>query len=424
MVSKTLRVPLKALMVVDPFYPCPQSSSQRIHSFAQAFSRKGFRVAVIAGTCCRGIMRAARSSEKSYTVYDLRCPGFLLSLSSVTINPLLVILYGFFSAIIATKERPDVVFASVPNGEVAIAGFFVSKIFRIPFAVDMRDLFPFPSAREIINVPISPAMSKLLTYIFHFLYRNSEAVTCVYPRIKKELVTAGVPADRISVIPNGADTSIYRQSSSQKRREIRLKYGLPLDKLIFVYAGTLASYYPTHDLIQGFSKAYQKEKRAQLLFITFRGYEHYKRMAEELELGDAVRFMGPLSVVETAGILSACDVGLIPFSGDDRFLTDMYGAKIFSYMACGLPILASGPPGGLIEDFAHEFQTGFFVGKPSANSFARGYFFFFKNKEGLEMMGKNARKLVEEHYDRKRIGMQLASLLHSLSEKERHGHRL
>jgi len=415
---------MKVLMIVDPFDPCPQSSAQRLHSFAQAFSHKGFRIAVIAGTCCHGTIRAASSSEKNYTVYDLRCPGFLLSLSSVTINPLLVLLYGFFSAIIAAIERPDVVFASVPNGEVAIAGFFVSRIFRIPFAADMRDLFPFPSAREIINVPISPSMSKLLTHIFHFLYRNSDAVTCVYPRIKTELVTAGVPADRISVIPNGADTSIYHKSSSQEREEIRLKYSLPRDKLIFVYAGTLASYYPTHDLIEGFGKAYQKEKNAQLLFITFRGYEHHRRMAEELELGDAVRFMGPLSVVETAGILSACDVGLIPFSGDERFLKDMYGAKIFSYMACGLPILASGPPGGLIEDFAREFQTGFFVGKPSANNFATGYSFFFKHKERIEIMGKNARKLVEEHYDRKRIGMKLASLLYSLSEKERPRHRL
>lgn len=405
---------MRVLMIVDPFHPCPQSSSQRLYSFAQAFSLKGFKVTVIAGTCCLRSMGGSGLQERDTMVYDAKCPNLLLSLSSITINPLLVLLYFFFSSIVVLKEHADLVFTSVPNGETAIAGYFVSKIFRIPFVVDMRDLYPFPSAREIINVPISPLMSRILTRLFHFLYRNSGAVVCAYPRIKRELVTAGVSTGKIFVIPNGADTSVYHQSNSQERKEIRLKYRLPLDKLVFVYAGTLASYYPTHDLIEGFSKAYQKEKNAQLLVITFKNYGQYKHMAEELELGNAVRFMGPFPMVETAEILSACDVGLVPFPGDERFLKDMYGAKIFSYMSCGLPILASGPPGGLIEDFVQELQTGFFIGKPSGNNFAKGFLFFLRHEDRTKIMGRNARKLVEERYDRKKSGLQLASLLYDL----------
>ena len=189
-----------------------------------------------------------------------------------------------------------------------------------------------------------------------------------------------------------------------------------MDKLIFVYAGTLTSYYPTHDVMKGFSKIYQRKKNVQLLIISFKSSDRYKRTAEELKLENAVRFMGALPVAETAEILSACDVGIVPFLGDD-FLKDMYGAKIFSYMSCGLPILASGPPSGIIEDLVRECRTGFFVGKPCGNSFARGFSFFLNNKSDMKIMGENARKLVEERYDRGKLGLKLASLLHEVCQR-------
>ena len=407
---------MKVLMLVDPFHPCPQSSSQRISSFAQSFSLEGFKVTVVAGSRCLGKMGNPPLMEEDLTVYDLKCPFFFFSLSSLTINPFLFLLYFFFSMIVLLKERADIVFASVPNGEVAIAGFFVSKIFRVPFVIDMRDLYPFPSAREIIHVPISSSMNRFLICFFKFLYKNSGTIVCAYKCIKGELVAAGVPAEKIFVVTNGADTSIYRPRSSEKRKAIRLKYGLPSDKLIFVYAGTLTSYYPTQDVINGFSKLYQRKKNLQLVIISFKKYDRYKRIVEELRLENAVNFMGPLPVVETAEILSACDVGIVPFLGED-FLKDMYGAKIFSYMSCGLPILASGPPGGIIEDLVRGCRTGFFVGKPSANSFAMGFSFFMSDKSDMKMMGKNARKMVEERYDRRKLGLRLASLLHEVCQR-------
>ena len=407
---------MKVLMLVDPFHPCPQSSSQRLSSFAQSLSLKGFKVRVIAGSRCLRKMGMPPLTEEDLTVYDLKCPMFLLSLSSIVINPFLFLLYFFFSIIILLKERANVVFASVPNGETAIAGFFVSKIFKIPFVIDMRDLYPFPSAHEIIRVPIPSSLNAILMHFFQFLYKNSDMIVCVYTCIKRELITAGVFAEKIFVVTNGADTSIYSPCSSEKRKAIRSKYGLPLDKSIFVYAGTLTSYYPTHDVLNGFSKLYQKEKNLQLLIISFKNYDRYKKIAEELEVENAVKFMGPLPEAETAEILSTCDVGIVPFLGED-FLKDMYGAKIFSYMSCGLPILASGPPGGLIEDLVRGCSTGFFVGKPCGNSFARGFSFFLSNRSDVKIMGENARKLVEERYDRGKLGLKLASLLREVFQR-------
>lgn len=408
---------MKVLMLVDPFHPCPQSSSQRLHSFAQSLSLKGLKVTVIAGYRCLRKMESPPLTKEDLTVYDLKCPYFLLSLSSITINPFLFLLYFFFSTIILLKERANIVFASVPNGETAIAGFFVSKIFKIPLVIDMRDLYPFPSAREIIHAPISPLMNSFLIRFFQFLYKNNSGIiVCVYKCIKRELVAAGVLAEKIFVVTNGADTSIYRPCSSKRREVIRSKYGLPLDELIFVYAGTLTSYYPTHDVIRGFSKIYQRKKNLKLLIISFKNYDRYMRIVEELKLENAVKFMGPLPVVETAEILSACDVGIVPYLAKD-FLKDMSGAKIFSYMSCGLPVLASGSPGGLIEDLVRECRTGFFVGKPSGNSFARGFSFFLNNRSDMKTMGENARKLVKERYDRRKLGSNLASLLHELCQR-------
>ncbi len=406
---------MKVLMLVDPFDPCPQSSSQRLSSFAKSLSLKGFKVTVVTANRCLKKMKSPPVLHKDLTVYDIRFPSSLLSLSTFVPNPFLILLYFFISIIILSKERVNAVFASVPNGDPAIAGFFVSKIFKIPFVIDMRDLYPFPSV-EVVHVPIPPSLNAILIPFYQLLYKNSHMIICAYTCIKRELATAGVLSEKIFVVTNGADTSIYRPCSSEKSKAIRSRYGLPLDKLIFVYAGTLTSYYPTHDVIKGFSKLYQKKRNQQLLIISFKNYDRYKRIAEELKLENAVKFMGPLPVAETAEILSACDVGIVPFLGED-LLKDMYGAKIFSYMSCGLPILASGPPGGFVEDLVRECRTGFFVGKPSVNSFARGFSFFLNNKGDTKIMGENARKLVEERYDRRKLGLKLASLLYEVCQR-------
>lgn len=401
---------MRVLMLTNAFHPCPQSASQRVSSFAQVLCSEGFEVVVVTvNRCIKKIGEAP--SDRGITVYDLKCPRFLLSISNLIINPVILLLFFFLSAVIAIEKRVDVVFASVPNGETAITGFLLSKLFRNSLVVDIRDLYPSPPVElPFLNLHTPSKLNDLLTYFFTFLYRNSSKLTCVDENIKQKVITCGVVSEDILIIPNGADTSVYMPCGPRERERIRKRNGLPLEEFIFVYAGSLIWYYPVDNAILGLRRLFPTRSDFRFLIISPMNYAPQEELAEKLGLKNYVEFKGPLSISRTAEILSACDVGIVVYRGEEYFKT-MYGSKIFSYMACGLPILASGPQGSVIDNIIRRYKAGFFIGNPDEKNFEEGFSFFLNNTRDAKNMGANAQKAVECFYDRRKLGLKLTALI-------------
>ena len=404
-----LSVPM--LILSDVFSPCPNSASQRVTSFASALSQERFKVTVLAATRCR--RKKLIPIDNNFLIYDLRYPKFMLSVSSVMMNPILVLLYIFMSIILVLRKNLKAILVSVPNGEVAIAGFFLSRLFGIPLIIDMRDLYP-PNQQlvPLLPAPVPPILNQSFTRLFVFLYKRVCRITCVEYNTKTQLLNMRVPTDKIVVIPNGADASVYKPCNSiEERDRIRLKYGLQVKDLIFVYAGSLVRYYPVWATIKGLKHVPPKErKNVRLLIISYTGYSSYISFMRSLRSEKNVRFIGPLPIHETAQILSACDVGLVTYRRE-KVWGGMHGAKIFSYLSCGLPVLVSGPETSVIKDLVSKYRLGIYVGEPSEHNFAEGIMYFLKNKNRKVIMGQNGRKLVENSYDRKKIASKMVEVV-------------
>lgn len=407
---------MKVLMLTGVFSPCPQSASQRVSSFAQVLSSEGFEVVVVTTNRCIKKVKEIPSNG-DILVYDLRCPRLLRSISSLILNPIVFLLYFLISVIITVREKVDVVFASVPNGETAIAGFFVSKLFRSFLVVDMRDLYPPPPIElPFLDLHTPSKLNDFFIGFFSFLYRNSSRVTCVDENIRQKIIASGVVSENTLVVPNGADTVVYTPLTPRERERTRIRNGLPVEKFIFVYAGSLIWYYPIDQVILGLRKLSTKRSDFRLLIISPMNYSSQEELAKKLGLESCVEFRGPLSVNETAEILSACDVGIVVYRGESYFGT-MYGSKIFSYMSCGLPILASGPPGSVIDTIIRKYRIGFFIGEPDEKHFERGFSYFLNDIEKAKNIGMDTRKVVENFYDRRKLGLKLAKMITEMCER-------
>ncbi len=415
------KLQVKVLMLTGGFSPCPQSSSQRFSSFADALLSRGARVIVGTPTRCLDKIKTPLQ-DKGVLVYDFDCPRLLLSFSNVVINPVILLQYFFLSLILAAQKKVNVIFASVPNGETAIAGFFIAKLFQFPLIIDIRDVYP-PSSVEFsyLYLHVPSRVNDYLTSFFLFLYRNADKVVCAYTKIEHDLRKSGVSPKKTFFIPNGADTSIYTPCNTRKRETIRSKYGLSMNKIIFVYTGALSVFYAVANVIKAANNLLQKRDDFQLLVISYMSYNHLEKMAKRMGIEGNVKFLGPLPVRETAEIISACDVGVVPNPGD-YFYKDFSGSKIFSYMSCGLPILVSGGSGGFNENLLRENRIGFFVGDPYEKNFERGFMDFLRafDKTKITGMRKNARKIVEKSFDRKKLGLKLTSLIFELMTTQTH----
>jgi glycosyltransferase involved in cell wall biosynthesis len=404
---------MSLLMLADAFPPCPQSASERLSSFTESLRSNGYHVTVVTANNCS--KRKKASTDKGVLVYDLKYPLFLLSISSAIFNPIVFLLYFFISCAIIIGNKPKVLLSSLPNGEVAVAGFLLSKTFRIPLLVDMRDFYPTPShGLHFLRAHLPRTVHEIMISFFRFIFRNSDKIICVDESIKEKLVQLGVSSERVQVVPNGADTDTYQPCSPEERERRRLKYRLPSSKFIFVYAGSLATYYPIAEAIKGVKRLYPKNEDFLLLIMSYMNLEHLKELVQELGLEDEVKFLGPFSPVQAAEVLSACDVGIVTYRSED-YWKGMYGAKMFSYMSCGLPILASGPINGVIENFIRRFNTGVFIYEPNEANFAKGYAYCLSNRTETKSMGHRARETVEGFYNRTTLGLRVVSIVDKLS---------
>ncbi|UCE29044.1 MAG: glycosyltransferase family 4 protein [Candidatus Bathyarchaeota archaeon] len=399
---------MKAILFTYVFDPCPQSASQRVSSFFQAMVQTGVEVtAVTASRCSR--RRTKDSFGETASVYNLNCPRVLISSCNLMPNPLMVFLFLFMGVLLAAGRKVDMLLASVPYGEVAIVGFFLSKIFGIQLVIDMRDLYPSLPELSLANIGLPKGISRFLTRFFLIIYKGSHKIVCVDSDIKERLERLGIAPRKIYVVQNGADISVYKPHDIRERERIRLRYGLPLDRTIFVYAGSLTRYYRVMEAIAGF-KTLSGANNLQLLIISYSDSTAHRNFTKNLGLEENVRFMGPLCISDTAQILSSCDVGIVAYGSED-YWKGTYGSKIFSYMSCGLPVLASGPTNSVIESLIREHDIGFFIGNPSKKSFAGGFSFFLTNRRELESMRKRSVEIVRKFYDRKAIGLKLVTLL-------------
>jgi len=399
---------MKAMILTHGFDPCPQSASQRVSSFSQAMVRGGFEVTVITASRCSR-KRIKDSPSEFPAVYDFRCPRFFISMCNLIANPFMVLLFFFMGGLLVLRRKVDMLLASVPYGEVAIAGFFLSKMFKIPLVIDMRDLYPSSPELSLAYIGLPKRISRFVIRFFLIIYKSSCKIICVDSYIKEKLEGRGIASANIFIVPNGADISVYKPRDTKERERIRSRYGLPLDRIIFVYAGSLTRYYRVMEAIKGL-KTLSETGNLQLLIISYTDSSAYKNLTKDLGLEENVRFMGPLCISETAQILSSCDVGIVAYGGEDSW-KGTYGSKIFSYMSCGLPVLASGPSSSVIERLIREHDVGFFVGNPGERSFAKGFSFFLANRREFEGMRKRSVEIVRKFYDRNALGLKLVTLL-------------
>ncbi|UCG45083.1 MAG: glycosyltransferase family 4 protein [Candidatus Bathyarchaeota archaeon] len=400
------------ILVLAPIYsPCPHSPAQRFSSFVDALQDEGSEVLVV--TCNRCLRHAKTSPLKDKTlIYNFRIPRFLLSSSFVVLNPIILMLYLFMGLAASMRRRFDIVFASVPAGETAVIGLLISRLFRSRLMIDIRDMYPPPpDGLAFLRTPLR--LNNLLIRFFWMIYRNSDMLVCVDADIKSRLLSSGISSSATTIIPNGADSRIYRPSSRSSRQEIRARYGLSPEKLIFVYAGALAWYYPILEVAKGLKEALPKSKNIELLIVSHTDYTREKKLVKELGIEDYIKFMGPLPSTKAAEVTSACDVGLVVYRGEE-YWKGMYGSKIFSYMACGLPILASGPTESVIHKLLENHRIGFFVGSPDPVNFRTGLIRFAQSRDDIGSMGKRARTVVEKSYDRRKLALDVASLVEKL----------
>ncbi len=173
------------------------------------------------------------------------------------------------------------------------------------------------------------------------LYALSDRIGCMSPANVAYVLQHNPQIDpaRVEICPNSLELQDLRLDPAT-RMAMRRKYGLPLDKKIFVYGGNLGKPQGVEHLIRCIRAQSNREDR--FFFVVGSGTEYPKLEAFAAEGQANFRLMSHLPKEDYDRLVAACDVGMIFL--DHRFTIPNFPSRLLSYLQAGLPVLCCTDP--------------------------------------------------------------------------------
>lgn len=170
------------------------------------------------------------------------------------------------------------------------------------------------------------------------LYAVSDYIGCMSQANAEYLLLHNpeINKDRVEICPNSVEVTDLRLEDAV-RNEIRKKYGLPIDKKVFVYGGNLGIPQNIPFIIQCLKKELDNQNAYFLIVGDGTAYKKLEQFFLE-ENPQNMKLLKHLPKKDYDMVAASCDVGLIFL--DHRFTIPNFPSRILSYMQAGLPILA------------------------------------------------------------------------------------
>jgi len=196
--------------------------------------------------------------------------------------------------------------------------------------------------------PVRRIADAVLSTFAKWSYRLASHVTVLSPSMKQVLVDRGVPPEKISLVYNWVDESLFATPAAPDPA-LRADLGLTDDDFVAMYAGA-------HGVPQGLGVLVEAAARidpAERIHIVTVGDgtdgERLRELAASLGVTDRVHFLGRRPMATMPGLLEAADLQLVCISDTPLFRVNM-PSKIPSLLAGGHPVLvvAEGDPANVV----------------------------------------------------------------------------
>lgn len=316
---------------------------------------------------------------------------------------------SFFFSSIATGTLLggpcDLVIATSPQMFVGLSGWFVSFFKRAPFVLEVRDLWP-ESAIElrVLRNRILVWLSKGLE---RFLYRHACLVVAVSQSIREAILKEGVPEERVLVLPNGIDRSLFVPAAShnEKRAELGLK-----DEFLVSYIGTHGMAHGLEVVVDA-ANILRDHPHIHFLFMG-EGAQREAVMAYSQKLGlKNVTFLNSQPRAEVPLWYSASDLCLVVLKDLPVFRT-VLPSKMFEIMASERPLLIVA--NGECADLVVNSGAGLVVQPEDSEQLANAVLKLANSPEICQGLAKAGRQYALEHFDREKLSALYLARLEAL----------
>ena len=293
-------------------------------------------------------------------------------------------------------SNPDIIYTR--NVSFALLGLLIKKIKNAKLVLELNGLFSedWKSEKKKLYVGIK---NIVWSYLEIFVAKRADAVIAVAQGIRDILIQRGGDRNKIFIIPNGANVDMFRQiNDSAAINELRNHHGISENDYIVAFIGNLAPHHGIEYLIKSAPLVLNVLPNTKFLIV---GDGAIKKelinLSERIGVSDEIIFTGGVSYEIVPLYINMADVCVAPFIRVRNERIGLSPLKIYEYLACGKPVVASDIKG--IGDLLRNSNAGIAVTPEDPVELANAIIKLLKDEKLRELMGKNGRELVINNFN-------------------------
>ncbi len=292
-------------------------------------------------------------------------------------------LFGIRMVVHILTHKVDVIY--IRHSPFDILPILISRIVKIPCIIETN--YSYKELKmQMSNIIVFP-----IKIIDKLSYNLTDYIVTISNNLKDDIYsTHNIDKNKIFVIPNGADIDKFKPSNSKDAREL-LK--LDNDFRYICFVGSIKIWQGLDYLVKSASIILKEVPNTKFLIVGNGSYlNNVINMTENANVRDNFIFYKSVPNERVPIYINAGDICVAPFC-KGRIASPI---KIYEYMACGKPIIASSIDG--ISDLLERSSAGISVPSNDAIQLADNIIKLLKDETLRDIMGKNARKYVIENY--------------------------
>lgn len=309
------------------------------------------------------------------------------------------------SALLFTNRKlrkPDICIGTSPTFFAAMAAAAAARRFRVPFIMEVRDLWP--ACFVDLGVLKNRTLIRMLEKWELSLYRKADRIVVVTEAFRENLIDRGVAAAKVCTILNGADENFWHPM--ERPQELKSRLGLD-GRFVILYIGA-------HGISQALGRVLEAAAlltgNPEICFVFVgEGAEKGELVKRTQSLGlSNVRFFDPVGKEEVRQYYALADLCLVPLRDIPLFST-FIPSKMFEMLAMSKPVLAS--VRGEAADILRRSGGAAIVEPEDAKAIAQVVLDLHNKPEKLTEMGRRGRSFVIDHYSRRALAQNYARLM-------------
>ena len=410
---------LRLLILCQLFYPELVSTGQTLTELCEQLVDLGMELEVV---CARpsviDIKKQPPNLMKYHGITIRRVWGTSfpkLNFLGRVINQITYALSVFVYLLFDRTKRPILVLTNPP-----FLAFFCAILRKIklgnPYIYLIFDIYP-DTAVNLGVLKQKGFLSLLWEWINKVSFKHAARIVvigrCMQKKIEDKIRKYDLNiTDKIRMIHVWSDDKLIRNCSDRKSFFIK-QWGLE-NKFIVLYSGNMGRF---HDMetIMYVVKKLSDNKDIMFVFVG-EGYKKkwMMKFAQDNSLQNCV-FHTYVPREKLPDLLSCANIGLVSLMKGQEGLS--VPSKTYGLMAAGLPVVAIMSSFCEIAQMIREENCGMVIKPGDVEGLKKAILTFFNSREKLDIMGRNARKAIDNKYNIKQAALAYYELIKEIDQQ-------